>query len=134
MPFHAYADNPAIADYLPRPIRDRLDVYDGVLAALPVSQDRRHQEVHRGHLSHLLPGEAEVLTDELVRMTTLTGTAGEIAATVQKLEAAGLQNLTLNPPPHLVRNVVRDFTDRIAPLLSKELPVESRESVAHVSN
>jgi 5,10-methylenetetrahydromethanopterin reductase len=134
MPFHAYADNPAIADYLPRPIRDRLDVYDGVLAALPVSQDRRHQEVHRGHLSHLLPGEAEVLTDEIVRMTTLTGTAGEIAATVQKLEAAGLQNLTLNPPPHLVRNVVRDFTDRIAPLLSKELPVESRESVAHVSN
>ena len=88
MPFHAYADNPALADFLPQPIRDRLDRYDRVLAALPVSRDRRHQEVHRGHLSHLLPGEAEVLTDEIVRMTTLTGTAGEIAATIQRARSS----------------------------------------------
>ncbi len=134
MPFHAYADNPAIADYLPRSVRERLELYDRVLAALPVSPDRRYQDVHRGHLSHLLPGEAEVLTDEIVRMTTLAGTADEIAAMIQELEAAGLRNLTLNPPPHLVRSVVRDYAEKIAPLLSKALPNDSRESVAHVSN
>lgn len=134
MPFHAYADNPAIADYLPPPVQERLELYDRVLAALPVSPDRRYQDVHRGHLSHLLPGEAEVLTDEIVRMTTLAGTADEIAAMIQELEAAGLRNLTLNPPPHLVRSVVRDYAEKIAPLLSKALPNDSRESVAHVSN
>jgi alkanesulfonate monooxygenase SsuD/methylene tetrahydromethanopterin reductase-like flavin-dependent oxidoreductase (luciferase family) len=134
MPFHAYADNPAIAAYLPPAVQDRLELYERVLAALPVSRDRRHQEVHRGHLSHLLPGEAEVLTDDIVRMTTLTGTASEIAAMIRKLDAAGLRNLTLNPPPHLVRSVVRDYAERIAPLLASAPTPNSGESVAHVSN
>jgi alkanesulfonate monooxygenase SsuD/methylene tetrahydromethanopterin reductase-like flavin-dependent oxidoreductase (luciferase family) len=134
MPFHAYSDNPAIAAYLPPPVQDRLELYERVLAALPVARDRRHQEVHRGHLSHLLPGEADVLTDDIVRMTTLTGTAGEIAAMIRNLEAAGLRNLTLNPPPHLVRSVVRDYAERIAPLLSHAPTPNSGESVANVSN
>ena len=127
MPFHAYADNPAVADHLPPPVRDRLDMYERhVLARFAVSRDRRYQETHRGHLSHLLPGEADVLTDELVRMTTLTGTPSEIVAVLRRLEAAGLNNVTLNPPPHLVRDTVRAWADRIAPLLSENPPVATQ--------
>jgi alkanesulfonate monooxygenase SsuD/methylene tetrahydromethanopterin reductase-like flavin-dependent oxidoreductase (luciferase family) len=118
MPFHAYADNPAIAEHLPPPIQDRLDVYENeVLSRLEVPHDRRYQQVHRGHLSHLLDGEAAVLTDEIVRMTTLTGTAQEIATVLGRLEAAGLKTVALNPPPHLVRETVRMYADEIAPLL-----------------
>jgi len=119
LPFHAYADNPGIADYLPPPIRDRLDVYEReVLARFDVAADRRYQETHRGHLSHLLEGEAEVLTDDIVRMTTLTGTAQEIARLLSRLEAAGLRNVSLNPPPHLVRETVRMYAEKVAPLLA----------------
>ena len=118
LPFHAYADNPAIENYLPPPIRERLDIYkDKVLARFDVPSDRIYQEVHRGHLSHLLDGEHQVLTDEIVRMTTLTGTADEIAGVLKRLSAAGLQNVTLNPPPHRVRETVDAFADHIAPLL-----------------
>jgi 5,10-methylenetetrahydromethanopterin reductase len=120
LPFHAYADNPAIAHYLPQPIRDRLDVYEReVLARFDVASDRRYQETHRGHLSHLLDGEAEVLTADIVRMTTLTGTAQEIAHVLTGLEAAGLRNISLNPPPHLVRETVRMYAEQIAPLLAE---------------
>jgi 5,10-methylenetetrahydromethanopterin reductase len=112
MPFHAYADNPAIAEHMPAPIRERVPVYEAnVLARFP--PDRRYQEVHRGHLSHLLEGEAEVLTDEIVRMTTLTGTADEIVDLLRRLRAAGLRNVTLNPPPHLVRQAVDMYADRV---------------------
>jgi alkanesulfonate monooxygenase SsuD/methylene tetrahydromethanopterin reductase-like flavin-dependent oxidoreductase (luciferase family) len=118
MPFHAYADNPAIAEHLPPPIQDRLDVYENeVLARLKAPRDRRYQQVHRGHLSHLLDGESAVLTDEIVRMTTLTGTAQEIAHVLRRLEAAGLKTIALNPPPHLVRETVRMYADEIAPVL-----------------
>ena len=118
LPFHAYADNPAIAAYLPPPLQARLDIYkERVLARFDVPDDRLYQEVHRGHLSHLLDGEAEVLTDEIVRMTTLTGTAAEIVAVLRRLEAQGLRNVTLNPPPHLVRQQVDEYADKIAPLL-----------------
>jgi 5,10-methylenetetrahydromethanopterin reductase len=120
MPFHAYADNPAIAEHLPRPMQDRLDVYQReVLSRLDVPSDRRYQQVHRGHLSHLVDGEEAVLTDEIVRMTTLTGTAEEIVTVLDRLQAAGLQNIVLNPPPRLVRETVRMYADKIAPLLSE---------------
>jgi 5,10-methylenetetrahydromethanopterin reductase len=118
MPFHAYADNPAIAEHLPPPIQARLEIYERqVLSHLDGPADQRYQHVHRGHLSHLLDGEAAVLTDEIVRMTTLTGTADEIVAVLRRLEAAGLKNIALNPPPHRVRETVRMYAESIAPLL-----------------
>ncbi|GAA3801506.1 LLM class flavin-dependent oxidoreductase [Streptomyces phyllanthi] len=123
LPFHAYADNPAIGEHLPAPIRDRLELYERkVLARLDVPRDRLYQETHRGHLSHLLPGEEEVLTEEIIRMTTLTGTANEIADVLRGLEAAGLRNVTLHPPAHLVREAVREYAEKIAPLLGTGSP------------
>lgn len=119
MPFHAYADDPSIAEYLPPPIQDRLEVYEReVLAKLPVERERLYQETHRGHLSHLLPGEEKVLTDEIVRMTTLTGTAEEIADVLRRMEAYGLSNLSLWIPPELTRDVVLALEAQVMPLLS----------------
>jgi 5,10-methylenetetrahydromethanopterin reductase len=116
MAFHSYADDPSIAEHLPPPIRDRLHVYEReVLARFPA--DRRHQETHRGHLSHLLEGEDEVLTEEIVRMTTLTGTAAEIAAVLRRMSVAGLRNVAFPIPPHLTRQVIVDIETKVRPLL-----------------
>ncbi len=119
MPFHAYADNPAIGEYLPPPLRDRLEIYEReVLSRFPVAAERRHQETHRGHLSHILEGEAAVLTDEIVRMTTLTGTAQEIATTLTRLQDAGLRNVSFWAPPHLTREIVLDIEQKVMPLMT----------------
>jgi alkanesulfonate monooxygenase SsuD/methylene tetrahydromethanopterin reductase-like flavin-dependent oxidoreductase (luciferase family) len=119
MPFHTYADDPSIAEHFPAPLRDRIEVYEReVLSRLPVPRDRLYQETHRGHLSHLIDGEAAVLTDEIVRMTTLTGTAEEIADTLRALEQAGLDNVTFWIPPHLTREVVVDVAEQVMPLLT----------------
>lgn len=118
MPFHAYADDPSIAEHLPPPLRERLEIYEReVLSRLPVPRDRIYQETHRGHLSHLIDGEAAVLTDEIIRMTTLTGTPEEIADTLRKLEQAGLDNVTFWAPPHLTREIVTDIAEQVMPLL-----------------
>jgi alkanesulfonate monooxygenase SsuD/methylene tetrahydromethanopterin reductase-like flavin-dependent oxidoreductase (luciferase family) len=120
MPFHSYADRPAIADLLPPAIQERLSIYrEEVLDRLPVAPDRLYQETHRGHLSHLLDGEARVLTDEIVRMTTLTGTAEEIAERLRELESAGLTNLTIWAPPTKTREVVLEVHDRLMPLVER---------------
>jgi 5,10-methylenetetrahydromethanopterin reductase len=118
MPFHSYADRPELEEHLPEPIQERLPIYRReVLDRLPVPADRLYQETHRGHLSHLLTGEESVLTDEIVRMTTLTGTADEIAERLLALEAAGLTNLTIWAPPHLTRDVVLEVEGTIMRLL-----------------
>lgn len=119
MPFHAYADNPQIAEYLPPVLRDRLDIYEReVLERFGVPRERIYQETHRGHLSHLLEGEAAVLTDEIVRMTTLTGTAEEIATVLRDLESAGLSNVSFWIPPHLTREVVLEVQSKLMPLMA----------------
>lgn len=118
MPFHAYADNPASAEFLPPPIQERLPIYRSeVIDRFGVGPERLHQESHRGHLSHVLEGEAKVLTDEIIRMTTLTGTAEEIVERLRALEAAGLTNVSLWFPPRTTRDGVRDVAEQIMPLL-----------------
>jgi len=120
MAYHSYACHPEIAEYLPPPLRDRLETYEKeVLSRLGVPRDRIYQEAHAGHLSHLIDGEAAVLTDEVVRMTTLTGTADEIAAQLRALEAAGLDNVSFWIPPHLTRDVVLTVEEQIMPLLHR---------------
>lgn len=120
MPFHAYADDPSIAAFLPPPLQDRLEIYDReVLARMPVESERIYQEAHRGHLSHLLEGEAAVLTDEIVRMTTLTGTAGEVADVLRGLEQAGVDNVSFWIPPHLTREVVLEIERELMPRLAQ---------------
>jgi 5,10-methylenetetrahydromethanopterin reductase len=118
MAFHSYACHPEIAEYLPPPIRDRIEIYEReVLSRFP--RETRYQDVHAGHLAHLLDGEAGVLTEEVVRMVALVGTAEEIAAHLRQLEAAGLNNLTFWIPPHLTRSVILDVEARIMPLLAQ---------------
>ena len=120
MAFHSYACQPEIGEHLPPPMRDRLEIYEKeVLSRLPVSRDRFYQEVHSGHLSHMLDGEAAVLTDELIRMTSLTGTGQEIAAQLAALEAAGLNNVSFWIPPHLTRKVVLEVEEQIMPLVRR---------------
>ena len=118
MPFHSWADDPRIAAFLPAAVGERLEVYEReVLARFPGGAAQRHRYVHRGHLSHLQPGEQRVLTEEIVRMTTLTGSAEQIAERLRGLARAGLRNLSIWAPPPLTREVVTEVHDRIAPLL-----------------
>jgi alkanesulfonate monooxygenase SsuD/methylene tetrahydromethanopterin reductase-like flavin-dependent oxidoreductase (luciferase family) len=124
MPFHAYADDPSIGPFLPPALQDRLEIYEReVQGRFAVAPDRYHQETHRGHLSHILEGEAEVLTDEIVRMTTLTGTAEEIARTLRGLEAAGLDNVSFWAPPHLTQEIVLDIERKVMPLVASPAAV-----------
>jgi alkanesulfonate monooxygenase SsuD/methylene tetrahydromethanopterin reductase-like flavin-dependent oxidoreductase (luciferase family) len=119
MPFHSWADDPSIGAHLPAAVADRLELYEReVLARFPGGADHRHSYTHRGHLSHLQPGEERVLSDEIVRMTTLTGSAGEIAERLAALAGAGLRNLSIWAPPPYTREAVLEVRDQIMPLLA----------------
>lgn len=122
MAFHSYACNPAIGEHLPPPMRERLELYDKeVISRLGVPRELAYQEAHAGHLSHLLDGEAAVLTDEIVRMTTLTGTADEIAGQLRRLKQAGLKNVSFWIPPQLTREAVLEAEEQIMPRLATAL-------------
>ncbi len=118
MAYHSYACNPAIGEHLPPPLRERLEIYDKeVISRFDVPPELVYQEAHAGHLSHMLDGEAKVLTEDLVRMTTLTGTPDEITGQLRKMEAVGLKNVSFWFPPHLTRESILEFEEKIIPRL-----------------
>lgn len=118
-PFHSYGCNPEIGEYLPPFLKDRLDVYESeVLSKFDGQREHHYQEVHEGHLTHLIHGEADVLTEEILRFMTLTGTAEEIAEVLRCLHERGLKNVTLMIPPSSFREIVIDVEERIMPLVN----------------
>jgi len=123
LPFHSYACDEDLASQWPPAFRDRLEIYEKeVLSRFDVPRDRLYQEVHVGHLTRLLDGEAAVLTEEIMRMTTLTGTAEEIASHLNLMEREGLKNLTVWAPPSRSREVVSNIAGQIVPLLDSTVP------------
>jgi alkanesulfonate monooxygenase SsuD/methylene tetrahydromethanopterin reductase-like flavin-dependent oxidoreductase (luciferase family) len=116
LPFHAAAGTPEIVEHFPPSWQDAFGVYKRTVLDR-FDQSRLHQEVHRGHLTRLLEGEAEILTEEIIRATTLTGTADEVAAQLRALEDAGLRNVTLNFPTRFLREAVLEVEEHLMPAL-----------------
>jgi 5,10-methylenetetrahydromethanopterin reductase len=58
--------------------------------------DARYLSNHRGHLMYLRPEEHEVLTPEMIRMTTFTATGPEIRERLRELVRAGYKHFGLN--------------------------------------
>jgi hypothetical protein len=75
--------------------------------------DRRFQEMHLGHLVFVRPGEEAFITPELIKIATLTGSAGEIIDRVHELEEAGVSNIALNVCGTDAREMIREFGNEV---------------------
>ena len=82
--------------------------YCAMVEAVP--EPVRHNRIHGGHCTYILPEERELLTPELIESTCLVGRAEEIVDQVRKLEAAGLQQIMLLPSLETQYEYLRDFS------------------------
>jgi alkanesulfonate monooxygenase SsuD/methylene tetrahydromethanopterin reductase-like flavin-dependent oxidoreductase (luciferase family) len=74
---------------------------------------QRYQEMHLGHLIFTRPGEEKYITPELVKLSTLTGSAGEIIDRIHALEDAGITNIALNVCGTDGREMIREFGNEV---------------------
>ena len=95
--FHAFAEQPWRLEGLDPALREQAARYvAGVAGALP--PERRHQELHRGHLIELtLPQDQAIVTAENVARFSLTGTASQLRERAAALEADGVTELAIQP-------------------------------------
>ena len=95
--FHAFAEQPWRLEGLDPALREQAAAYvAAVTEALPA--ERRHQELHRGHLIELtLPQDEPVVTAANVARFSLTGTAAELRERAAALEADGVGELAIQP-------------------------------------
>ena len=74
-----------------------------------VPEERRHIEIHRGHLIEPNENDKTVLTGEFIRATTLTGTADELRSRLASLEAAGATEIAYQPAGPDIPRELRAF-------------------------
>ena len=118
--FHAYTCTPEMKEFLPAAVSDRIEIWEKeVLSRFDCPPERLYQEVHAGHLSYLLDGEAAVLTEEIIRMITVTGTPEEIAEQLRAIERTGAHNVSLNFPQNAMREQIVEIEEQIMPLLAR---------------
>ncbi len=87
--------------------------FDEHIMNMKTPLEKRYQEMHLGHLAFLREGEAQYITPDLVRMATLTGSAGEIIDRIHELEDAGITNIALNVCGTDGRAMIREFGTEI---------------------
>ena len=95
--FHQFAEQPWRLDGLEPELRARADAY---LARIDrdLEANRRHQELHRGHLVELVhEADRELITPEHIRRFSVTGTADELVERVHALEVDGVNELAIQP-------------------------------------
>ncbi len=95
--FHAFAEQPWRLEGLDPALRAQADRYlERIAADLP--GDRRHQQLHRGHLVEIVhEADREVVTPENVARFAFCGTAGELVERAEALAADGVTDLALQP-------------------------------------
>lgn len=70
-----------------------IDAYQEIYAAFEPA-DARYLESNRGHLMVVRPNEEHLVTAELIKMMTLTGTASELRDNLRDLRDAGFTQFT----------------------------------------
>ena len=95
--FHAFCEQPWRLQGLDAGLRGDAEAYiRDVTAALPA--DRRHQELHRGHLTEIvLPQDAAIVTADNIARFGFCGTASALRARMDDMAHDGVTELAIQP-------------------------------------
>ena len=78
----------------------------------------RHQRIHAGHNSWVVPEEERFVTKALIEASCLVGTEDHIVERLLGLEAAGIDQMMLLPPLEPRYEIIRSVGERIIPALA----------------
>ncbi len=99
----------------PPHLREHWDRYVALVEATPQAQ--RHYRIHAGHGTYLHPEERVFATPELIGMTSMVGTPGELADKIRALEAAGLDHVMVLPSFASRYRALEELATKVFPLL-----------------
>ena len=82
-----------------------------------IPEAKAHQILHEGHCSYYPPGERKFVTPEMIEGACMVGEPAAIAAQIREAEKSGLNEVSLLPPLAHIREVARDFAEKVIPLV-----------------
>ena len=80
---------------LPADIRDELMAFKDAYRAPDASIETRHLDLYSGYVSEFKPEHAPLVTEKMIKETTLTGTPEEIRARIRKMAELGVKQVAI---------------------------------------
>jgi 5,10-methylenetetrahydromethanopterin reductase len=81
--------------------------YESHIASFPATA--RHLETHRGHLIEVTEAERPLITAELIKGATGTGTAAEIEGALAQIDGSGVEGVLYGPMGHDIPRELEAF-------------------------
>ncbi|HJU11260.1 MAG TPA: LLM class flavin-dependent oxidoreductase [Candidatus Binataceae bacterium] len=100
-------------DELPADIRDDLMAFKNAYRTPDASVEMRHLDLYSGYCLEFKPEHARLVTERMIKETTLTGTAEEIRARLASMAALGVRQVAIAGGQSLIadfsRNVIQQM-------------------------
>jgi alkanesulfonate monooxygenase SsuD/methylene tetrahydromethanopterin reductase-like flavin-dependent oxidoreductase (luciferase family) len=95
---------------LPADIRDDIMLFRDAYRTPDSPIETRHLDLYKGYVNEFKAEHAAIVTEKMIRETTLTGTADEIRARIEILEAAGVNQIAIHGGSReRMRAVIEEF-------------------------
>ena len=94
---------------LPANIRDALMAFRDAYRTPESPIETRHLDLYSGYCLEFKPEHASLVTEQMIKETTLTGTAEEIRARVSRMAATGIRQVAIAGG----QNVIQDFAKNV---------------------
>ena len=99
---HLYAEAEATGGQITGPsdgpVREAINKYKRLYDSYTPA-DAKYLSLHRGHVAYLREDEEHIITADLIRMFTLTGTEDEVVRSVRELADMGINQIALHLSP-----------------------------------
>jgi len=104
-------------DCLPEDLRPKIMAFKDAYRAPDEPIETRHLKLYTGYLQHLRDEHVPLLTEDIIRATTLTGTADQVVESVQAMAEAGVHQVAVQPildTATTIKQVASEVMPRIA--------------------
>jgi 5,10-methylenetetrahydromethanopterin reductase len=99
---------------LPAEIRSDLMAFKDAYRTPDAPIETRHLELYKGYCADFKPEHAPLVTERMIKETTLTGSAEEIQTRIRKLAAAGVNQIAIT---EVADSQMDEFTEYVVPAL-----------------
>lgn len=105
-------------ELLPPDLRAELLAFTDVYRDPDAPLETRHLKLYGGYLQRLRPEHEALMTDKIMRATTLVGTKEQVIEAIREMRAAGVHQIAVQPIRDVTETIDR-FADEIMPAFER---------------
>jgi alkanesulfonate monooxygenase SsuD/methylene tetrahydromethanopterin reductase-like flavin-dependent oxidoreductase (luciferase family) len=99
---------------LPADVRDGIMAFKDAYRTPDAPIETRHLDLYSGYVNTFKPEHASIVTEQMIKETTLTGTPDELQERIRKMAAAGIKQVAVHGGSReRTRVVIREFAKHV---------------------